>query len=92
MPGGPPIRSGLTLALTILVALQTASPAWAWGRLGHRVISGLIEKRLTPTANAAIAELLKPGESLADASLWADDNRGQLTKNSAVALRGRAVR
>ena len=29
----------LAVALTLLVALQTATPAWAWGRLGHRVIS-----------------------------------------------------
>jgi nuclease S1 len=56
-------------AVTLLIALQAATLAWAWGRLGHRVISRLAEKRLTPEAKAAIAELLEPGESLADASL-----------------------
>ena len=61
---------------------QAESPAWAWGRLGHRVISRLAEKQLTPKAKAAIAELLEPGESLADASLWADENRGRLPKTA----------
>jgi nuclease S1 len=75
-------RSPLVVALTVLVFLQTAPPACAWGRLGHRVISRLAEKQLTATAKAAIAELLEPGESLADASLWADENRGRLPKTA----------
>jgi nuclease S1 len=59
----------LVVALTLLIALPSASPVWAWGRLGHRVISRLAEQHLTPKAKATIAELLEPGESLADASL-----------------------
>ena len=71
-------RSPLVVALNVLVFLQTVTPAWAWGRLGHRVISRLAEHNLTPAAKAAIAELLESGESLADASLWVDENRGRL--------------
>ena len=58
--------------LTVLAILQTATPAWAWGTLGHRVIARLAEKHLTPEAKAAIAAILETNESLADASLWAD--------------------
>jgi hypothetical protein len=61
--------------LTLLVILQTAPPAWAWGTLGHHVIARLTEKHLTPKAKAAVAALLEPNESMADASLWADDHR-----------------
>jgi nuclease S1 len=68
--------------LTTLVVLQTAPPAWAWGRLVHRVISRLAKKQLTPKAKTAIAELLEPAELLADASLWADENRGRLPKTA----------
>jgi hypothetical protein len=46
--------------------------------LGHRVSSRLAEKNLTPQAKAAIAELLEPGESLADASTWADEVRAKM--------------
>ena len=79
-----PVRHHLwfTSVLTFAVALQMPAPAWAWGRLGHRVISRLAEKQLTPAAKAAMAELLEPGESLADASLWADENRRRLPKTA----------
>jgi hypothetical protein len=53
-------------------------PAWAWGRLGHRVISRLAEQKLNPKAKLAIAALLEPGESLADASTWPDEHRREL--------------
>jgi nuclease S1 len=72
----------LITALAMLIALQSATPAWAWGRLGHRVISRIAEKNLIPKAKAAIAALLEPGESLADASLWADENRRKLPKTA----------
>ena len=77
-----PRRSSLIMLLTILTALQTATLAWAWGRLGHRVISRMAEQRLTPKAKAAIAALLEEGESLADASTWADEHRRQLPKTA----------
>jgi hypothetical protein len=64
--------------LTLVVILQTSTPASAWGRLGHRVIARLAEKHMTPEAKAAVAGLLEPGESLADASMWADEHRGRL--------------
>jgi nuclease S1 len=75
-------RFAFTFVIALLTAFHVATPAWAWGRLGHRVISRLAEKRLTPAAKAAIAALLEPGESLADASLWADENRGRLPKTA----------
>jgi len=67
--------SRFVILLTLLVAFQTATPAWARGRLGHRVIARLAEKHMTPEAKAGLAALLQNGESLADASTWADDYR-----------------
>jgi nuclease S1 len=75
-------RSWLSLTVAVLATFPATTPALAWGRLGHRVISLVAEKHLTPVAKAAIAELLEPGESLADASLWADENRGRLPKTA----------
>jgi nuclease S1 len=74
-----------TLRMSSLCALLFfvwAEPTYAWGRLGHRIISRLAEKRLTPRAKVAIAKLLDPGESLADASTWADENRRRLPKTA----------
>jgi hypothetical protein len=77
-----PRRSWIAFSPTLLVAFQIATPIWAWGRLGHRVISRIVEKHLTAKAKAEIIALLEPGESLADASLWADENRGRLPKTA----------
>ncbi len=75
-------RSWLVILLTLLIALQSATPAWAWGRLGHRVISRLAKKHMTEKARDALAELLDPNETIADASLWADENRRRLPKTA----------
>jgi hypothetical protein len=82
MSGRTPRRSWFAFTLALLAAIQAATPAWAWGRLGHRVISRLAEQRLTPAAKAAIAELLELGESLADASTWADEVRGRMRETA----------
>jgi nuclease S1 len=71
-------RSCLVMAVSLFIALQQTAPAWAWGRLGHRVISRVAEKNLNPSARYAVAALLEPGESLADASTWADEHRREL--------------
>jgi nuclease S1 len=82
MPGQTGHRSWFVVTFTVLVALQSTTPIWAWGRLGHRVISRIAEKNLNPKAKAAIAELLEPSETLADASTWADENRRRLPKTA----------
>src|SRR5262249_47839777 len=61
-----------------VIALYAANPAWAWGRLGHRVVARLAERHLTDAAKAEIKTLLVPGELLANASTWADEVRGKM--------------
>jgi hypothetical protein len=70
--------SCLIISLTVLVTLPATTPAWAWARLGYRVISRLAEQHLTPAARAGIAGLLEADESLADSSTWADEVRGRM--------------
>jgi hypothetical protein len=57
------------------VVLAGQGRAWGWGRMEHRASADLAWGRLTPAARAAVHELLDPGESLADASTWADEVR-----------------
>jgi hypothetical protein len=71
-------RKTVAPLLAVMVILQTATPAWAWGRVGHRVISRFAESRLTAEAKAGIAALLEEGESIADASIWPDEIRGRM--------------
>lgn len=67
----------IPLCLSLLAAVLFASwnrSALAWGRLAHRASAELTESRLSPEARAAVRNLLEPGETLADASTWADEN------------------
>jgi hypothetical protein len=75
-------RSWLVVVLSLLAALQAAPPVRAWGPRGHRVIAKFAERHLNPAAKEAIAGLLEPGESLADASTWADEHRRELPKTA----------
>jgi nuclease S1 len=76
------LRASSIIGLGTLVLLQTSTPAWAWGRLGHRVISRFAKKHMTDKARDALAELLEPTETIADASTWADEHRRQLPKTA----------
>src|SRR5262245_28954187 len=72
----------IIVAFVILVTLRSPSPAVAWGRVGHRVISRLAEQSLTDKAKAGIGALLAERETLADASTWADEHRRELPKTA----------
>jgi hypothetical protein len=76
------MRWPLALALAFVASLS-ASRAFAWGKLGHRVASTLAENRLTPDAAAAVRDLLEPGETLADAALWPDEHRRDIPGSAA---------
>jgi hypothetical protein len=74
----------VTVVLGMLFLAATSSrEASAWGRMAHRAATRLAETRLTPEVRAAIRELLEPGESLADASTWADENSRNIAGSAA---------
>jgi nuclease S1 len=66
-----------------LLFLGSGRPARAWGRMAHRASARFIESRLTPQARAIIRDLLEPGESLADAATWADENSREIAGSAA---------
>ena len=74
-------RRFLVAIIVLLLALPPAR-AVAWGAEGHRVIAALAYERLTPKANAAVAELISHTNeqgtpacmvsTLMDAATWPD--------------------
>jgi len=63
---------------SILAALLIAGTPWeafAWGRIGHRVVARMAEERLTPQARIAVARLLGPGVRMVDVANWADEQK-----------------
>ena len=75
-------RRWFVVGFTAMFLVQSAAPARAWGRLGHRVISRIAKQNLTPHARDAIAKLLDAAETIADASTWADEHRRELPKTA----------
>jgi hypothetical protein len=78
---GPRI-TWLVLMIGVVLAMM-ARPAGAWSRLGHRTSARLAESRLSLRARAVVLELLEPGESLADASTWADEHSRDIRGSAA---------
>jgi nuclease S1 len=74
-------RLAVVLLASAVFLVATRPPAWAWGRMAHRVSARLAESRLTPAARAAVRELLGPGVSLADISTWADEVRRDIPES-----------
>jgi len=85
-PAGWPALGRLlppALIAIIVLGIGPARQALAWGRMAHRASTRLAETRLTPKARALVRELLEPGESLADASTWADENNQSIPGSAA---------
>ena len=59
------------LLLSLTLAVSLASPAFAWGKTGHRVVAEVADHYLTDEAAAAVEDILGP-ESMAEAADWPD--------------------
>ena len=68
------MNARLLLTAAIAVAL-VHSPAWAWGKTGHRVITAIADTQLSGLARAHIREILGRAESLDEAANWPDEMR-----------------
>jgi len=64
----------MRLLVAILALFASSLPALAWGPIGHRAVGQIAEERLSAKAQQAVHGLLGD-ESLAEASLWADQIR-----------------
>ena len=58
--------------LLALILLTISVPAFAWGGDGHQTVGKIASLRIRPRTTQKIAGILKPGETLASISTWAD--------------------
>jgi hypothetical protein len=68
------VIAALMIGELAVAAPRATLPAARWWDLGHRIVARLAELRLTPHTRDAVRDILG-GQSLADASVWADDIR-----------------
>ncbi|HEX2794618.1 MAG TPA: S1/P1 nuclease, partial [Croceicoccus sp.] len=67
-----PMRKAI---LSLALSLSLAAPAHAWGPTGHRVVGQIAADNVNGRTAAQIALILGPGEDLAEAATWPDEQR-----------------
>jgi hypothetical protein len=60
--------------VTVAAAL-VPTPAFAWGKTGHRVVAAIADTQLSGLARAHVQQILGYGESLDEAANWPDEMR-----------------
>ena len=66
----------MRLLVAILLCFASSATALAWGPVGHRAVGQIAEERLGAKTRQAVRDLLG-NQSLAEASLWADEIRSE---------------
>src|SRR4051812_49102126 len=69
-----PSRMRIFIVAAAAVAL-IPSPAFAWGKTGHRVVAAIADTQLSGLARAQVEQILGPGETLDEAANWPDEMR-----------------
>jgi hypothetical protein len=80
------MKSKFLLTAAVVLAL-IPSPAFAWGKTGHRVVAAIADTQLSGLARAHIREILGGAESLDEAANWPDEMRsapGQFWQKTSV--------
>ena len=67
--------------LALLLFLASAEAAFAWGDDGHQTVGKIAALRIKPRTAQKIAQILKPGETLASIATWADTVKERVGKS-----------
>ena len=74
------MKRTLSLALSALIFFAPAASALAWGDDGHQTVGKIASLRIKPRTAEKIAQILKPGETLANIATWADTVKYRIGK------------
>lgn len=74
------MKNLLSLFLVVLLIVLPASSACAWGDDGHQTVGKIASLRVKKKTANQIALILKPGETLANISTWADTVKERMGK------------
>ncbi|MCM3874695.1 MAG: S1/P1 nuclease [Pyrinomonadaceae bacterium] len=62
----------VAIAASLLVTLSSLTPAFAWGDEGHQTVGKIASLRIKPHTAQRLAQILRPGDTLANMATWAD--------------------
>jgi hypothetical protein len=66
--------------LAVMILVANVPSAFAWGDDGHQTVGKIASLRIKPRTAQKIAEILKPGETLASIATWADTVKERVGK------------
>ena len=69
------MKARLFAAASAAAIAFTPTPAFAWGKTGHRVVAALADAQLSGLARAHIREIIGSAETLDEAATWPDEMR-----------------
>ena len=75
------MKRTLSLLLTAVIFLAPTVSALAWGDDGHQTVGKIASLRIKPRTAQKIAQILKPGETLANIASWADTVKERMGKS-----------
>src|SRR6185503_11900500 len=70
----------VSVLLSAIMLLAAATPALAWGDDGHQTVGKIASLRIRQRTARKIAQILKPGETLASIATWADTVKERMGK------------
>ncbi|HEX9629829.1 MAG TPA: S1/P1 nuclease, partial [Pyrinomonadaceae bacterium] len=74
------MKRSVSFLLSTIIFVAAASAAFAWGDDGHQTVGKIASLRIKPRTAQKIAQILKPGETLASISTWADTVKERVGK------------
>ena len=77
------MKRSISVLLSAIIFLAPASPAFAWGDDGHQTVGKIASLRIKRRTAQKIAQILKPGETLANIASWADTVKERIGKTDA---------
>ena len=75
------MKTTVSLLLTAIILLASTVPALAWGDNGHQTVGKIASLRIKRRTAQKIAQILKPGETLANIATWADTVKERMGKS-----------
>jgi hypothetical protein len=70
----------VSILLSAIIFLGPAATTFAWGDDGHQTVGKIASLRIKPRTAQRIAQILKPGETLANVASWADTVKDRMGK------------
>jgi len=66
------MKSFLATLVSLSLILSSSTVAFAWGNEGHETVGKIASLRIKPHTAQKLAQILAPGDTLANISTWAD--------------------